>query len=57
MDISPVAVYGQQQALLQGEVATRMLKKTLDLNQQQAAALLNLIDTQNGVGQNLNVTA
>jgi hypothetical protein len=57
MDISPVAVYGQQQAATAGEFATRVLKRGLDISQQQAADLISLIDGQRGVGQNLNVSA
>lgn len=54
MEITPASVYAQKTANLQGEFATQVLKKSLDINQQQAQDVVNLIQ---GVGQNLDVKA
>lgn len=57
MDISPVAVYAQKAQAVQGEFATQVLKKSLDITTQQAQDVVSLIQGAGGVGQNLDVRA
>lgn len=57
MDVSPASISAQQQAQVQASAGTLVLRKSLDIQAQQASDLLRLMDTQNGLGQNLNVTA
>ncbi len=57
MDVTPAGISAQQQAQLQANAGTLVLRKALDIQAQQAADLLQLMDTQRGVGQNLNVSA
>lgn len=57
MNVSPAGIAAQQQAQLQANAGTLVLRKSLDIQAQQASDLLKLVDAQKGLGQNLNATA
>lgn len=57
MEISPAGIAAQKQLNLQNEVATRVLRKSLDLNAEQGAQLLQMMDQAGGVGQRVDLYA
>lgn len=57
MDVSPAGISAQQQAQVQANAGSLVLRKSLDIQAQQASDLLKLMDAQQGIGQNLSVTA
>lgn len=57
MDISPASVTAERTAQTQGEFATKVVKKVLDLSAQQGAQLAQLVAQAGGVGQNLDTRA
>jgi hypothetical protein len=57
MDITPVSVVAMSQSMTQNELATRVLKKTLDATSQEGAALAAMIDQTGGLGRNIDVKA
>lgn len=57
MEISAASSATQTMSQIQSQASMLMLRKTLDINRQQGADLVALIDQTNGLGQNLNVQA
>lgn len=57
MDITPTAVVAQNQARLQTEAATLVLRKALDANAQQGADLARMVAQAGGVGQRVDLYA
>lgn len=57
MEISPAGIAAQKQLNLQNEVATRVLRKSLDLNAEQGAQLVQMMDQASGVGQRVDLYA
>lgn len=57
MDPIAAAHFIQQREQLEGEVATRLLKKTLDIGRQEADNLTRLLDSGNGLGVHLDLRA
>ncbi len=55
--ISPAAVVGQQMAALQGDFATRVLRKMLDTESAQAAQLIQLVNQSTGLGTSIDTHA
>ena len=54
MDISPVSVVANQQALLQNAVATSVLRKSLDIQAEQGAALVQMMNQSQGLGRSFD---
>lgn len=57
MDVNVAALLAVRQLDTQSEVSTRVLRKVLDIQQNQAEALVALVDQGQGLGQNLNLSA
>lgn len=57
MDISPASIAAQKQFNLQNEVATHVLRKTLDMTAEQGAQLVQMMDQAGGVGQRVDLYA
>ncbi len=57
MDVSPAGAVAQGQALLQSGVAVGVLRKSLDIEAQQGAALVKLMDQGAGLGQRVDTLA
>lgn len=57
MDVSPVGVIAQSQALVQGGVAISVLRKSLEIQAQAGADLVKAMDQQAGLGQSIDTTA
>ncbi len=57
VDISPAGVAAMKQTLLQTQVATGVLRKTLDMQAEEGAALVQMMAQQSGVGRQVNLTA
>lgn len=57
MDITPATAVAASQLKTQTELATRVLKKVLDVNTQQGADLANMIAQAGGVGQRIDLYA
>lgn len=54
VDISPAGSVAQAQALVQGQVAVSVLKKSLDLSAEQGAELAKIMASAGGVGQRVD---
>lgn len=54
MDISPAGVAATQQALLQNAVATSVLRKSLDIQTEQGAALVQMMSQSQGLGRSFD---
>ncbi|MFZ1376506.1 MAG: putative motility protein [Geothrix sp.] len=54
MDISPAGAAAQAQQLLQQQVAVSVLKKSLDVDAQQGAALVKMLNQSTGLGQGID---
>ena len=54
MDISPLSVVANQQALLQNAVATSVLSKSLDIQAEQGAALVQMMNQSQGLGRSFD---
>lgn len=57
MDVSPAGATAQSQALIQSGVAMSVLRKSLDIQAQEGAALAKLMDQSAGLGQRIDTTA
>ncbi len=57
MDVSPASAVAQSQALLQSGIAVGVLRKSLDIEAQQGAALVKLMDQAAGLGQRIDTSA
>ncbi len=57
MDVSPASAVAQSQALLQSGIAVGVLRKSLDIEAQQGAALVKLMDQGAGLGQRIDTSA
>ncbi|HCZ32387.1 MAG TPA: hypothetical protein DHV93_02320 [Holophagaceae bacterium] len=57
MNITPASAAAASQLKTQTELATRVLKKVLDVNTQQGADLANMIAQAGGVGQRIDLYA
>ena len=57
MDISPATAVTMNSVRTQNEMATRVLKKALDLNAQQGADLAQMVAQAGGVGQKIDTYA
>ena len=57
MDVSPAGAVVQSQALIQSAVAVGVLRKSLDIEAQQGAALVKLMDQAAGLGQRIDTSA
>lgn len=54
VDVSPAGSVAQAQALVQGQVAVSVLKKSLDITAEQGAELARMMATASGVGQRID---
>lgn len=54
MDVSPAGAVAQAQQLLLQQVAVGVLRKSLDVEAQQGAALVRMLDQSAGLGRNLD---
>jgi len=54
VDISPAGAAAQSQQLLQQQVAVGVLKKSLDVDAQQGAALVKMLNQSTGLGQGID---
>ncbi len=54
MDVSPAGAAAQAQQLLQQQVAVGVLRKSLDVQAQEGAALVRMLDQSAGLGRNLD---
>ena len=54
MDISPAGAAAQSQQLLQQQVAVGVLRKSLDVETQQGAALVKMLNQSTGLGQGID---
>ncbi len=54
MDISPAGAAAQVQQLVQQQVAVSVLKKSLDVDAQQGAALVKMLNQSTGLGQGID---
>lgn len=54
MDISPAGAAAQAQQLLQQQVAVGVLRKSLDAEAQQGAALVKMLNQSTGLGQGID---
>lgn len=54
MDISPAGAAAQSQQLLQQQVAVGVLRKSLDVETQQGAALVQMLNQSTGLGQGID---
>ncbi len=54
MDISPAGAAAQAQQLLQQQVAVGVLRKSLDVDAQQGAALVKMLNQSTGLGQGID---
>ncbi len=57
MEVSPASVTADRTAQTQGDFALKVVRKVLDLNQDQGAQLAQLVAQAGGVGQNLDTRA
>ena len=57
MDIIPATAVAASQLKTQNEFATRALKKVLDVNTEQGAALAQMVAQAGGVGQRVDLYA
>ena len=57
MDITPATAVAASQLKTQNEFATRALKKVLDVNTEQGAALAQMVAQAGGVGQRVDLYA
>ncbi|NTW86429.1 MAG: putative motility protein [Holophagaceae bacterium] len=58
MDVSPVgAAMAQSQAQIQSGIAVGVLRKSLDIEAQQGAALIKLMDQGAGLGRQVDTLA
>jgi Putative motility protein len=57
MEVSPAGVMAQGQALIQSGIAVGVLRKSLDIEAQQGAALVKLMDQGAGLGQRIDTSA
>ena len=57
MDITPATAVALNQFKTQNELATRVLRKVLDVSAEQGADLARMIDQQAGVGQRVDLYA
>lgn len=57
MIVSPATAVAQNQLKTQDELATRVLKKVLDLNAEQGADLAKMVAQAGGVGQRVDLYA
>ncbi|MBP1771478.1 MAG: hypothetical protein H6P99_641 [Holophagaceae bacterium] len=54
MDVSPASVVAMQQRNTQVQYATSVLRKAIDIQAEQGAALAKLVAEQAGVGQRID---
>ncbi|MBK7292678.1 MAG: putative motility protein [Geothrix sp.] len=54
MEISPAGAAAQAQQLLQQQVAVGVLRKSLDIEAQQGAALVKMLNQSTGLGQGID---
>lgn len=54
MDVTTEAITARYQANLQNQVAMKVLRKSLDLQAEQGASLVKLIDQAGGLGRRLD---
>jgi len=54
VDISPAGAAAQAQQLLQQQVAVGVLRKSLDVDAQQGAALVKMLNQSTGLGQGID---
>ncbi|MFN7958673.1 MAG: YjfB family protein [Holophagaceae bacterium] len=54
MDISPAGAAAQAQQLLQQQVSVGVLRKSLDAEAQQGAALVKMLNQSTGLGQGID---
>ncbi|HJW09529.1 MAG TPA: putative motility protein [Holophagaceae bacterium] len=54
MDVSPASVVATQQRNTQMQYATSVLRKAIDIQAEQGAALAKLVAEQAGVGQRVD---
>jgi len=57
VEITPATAVAMNQLKTQNEVATRVLKKALDVTAEQGAALANMVAQVGGVGQRVDLYA
>jgi len=57
VDITPASAVAASQLKTQNEFATRALKKVLDVNTEQGAALAQMVAQAGGVGQRVDLYA
>lgn len=57
MDITPASAVVQSQLQVRSELATRALKKAIDVTAEQGAELAKLVAQQSGVGQRIDLYA
>jgi hypothetical protein len=54
VEISPAGAAAQAQQLLQQQVAVGVLRKSLDIEAQQGAALVKMLNQSTGLGQGID---
>ena len=54
MEVSAAGSVAQSQALIQGQVAVSVLKKSLDISAEQGAELAKILASAGGVGQRVD---
>jgi len=54
VEISPAGAAAQAQQLLQQQVAVGVLRKSLDMEAQQGAALVKMLNQSTGLGQGID---
>ena len=57
MDISPATAIAMKQQVVQNQLATSVLKKTLDVQAEQGAALIQMMAAGSGVGGRVDLYA
>ncbi|MEI7615010.1 MAG: YjfB family protein [Betaproteobacteria bacterium] len=57
MNVSPAGAIAQSQQLIQAGVAMGVLRKSLDIQAQEGAAMVKLLDQSAGLGQRIDTTA
>ena len=57
MNVSPAGAIAQSQRLIQAGVAMGVLRKSLDIQAQEGAAMVKLLDQSAGLGQRIDTTA
>jgi len=57
MDLSTESITAQAQANVQNQASISILRKTIDIQAQQGADLVQMMNATSGVGTNLNTIA